>query len=238
MASIATLGTGGSGGREGPTMQIGAALGSTVGRYLKVSARERRVLMVAGIAAGISAVFRTPLGAALIAIEMLYRDDFESEALIPAVLASVIAYSVSISVFGHATLFGHLQPFAFQPEQIPLYIVLAIVVSAGASLFVGSLRLSKSLVGKLALPEWARPALGGLLLGLFVVLLIHFVGPVVGRADRGLGDLRRRLWRRAGRDHRRGLAPDRVDRRADPRPARRDQDHRLEPDDRLGWQRG
>jgi CIC family chloride channel protein len=106
IASIATLGGGGSGGREGPTMHFGGALGSTVGRYLRVSARERRVLMVAGVAAGISAVFRAPLGAALIAIEMLYRDDFESEALIPAVLASVIAYSISISVFGQSRLFG------------------------------------------------------------------------------------------------------------------------------------
>src|SRR5450432_871866 len=120
LASILTLGSGGSGGREGPTMQIGAGIGSTIGRYLGVSARERRVLMVAGVAAGISAVFRAPLGAALIAIEMLYRDDFESEALIPSVLASVIAYSVSISVFGEATLFGHLAPYSFQPSHIPL----------------------------------------------------------------------------------------------------------------------
>jgi CIC family chloride channel protein len=189
LASIATLGSGGSGGREGPTMQIGAALGSTVGRYLRVSARERRVLMVAGIAAGISAVFRAPLGAALIAIEMLYRDDFESEALIPSVLASVIAYSVSISVFGQTTLFGHLEPFTFRPEHIPLYIVLAIVVSAGASLFVGALRLAQRASGRLPGPDWARPALGGLALGVFVVLFLHYIGPIVGRGDSGLGIL-------------------------------------------------
>ena len=188
-ASIATLGTGGSGGREGPTMQIGAALGSTVGRYLNVSARERRVLMVAGIAAGISAVFRTPLGAALLAIEMLYRDDFEAEALIPAVLASVIAYSVSITVFGQATMFGKLAPYTFHPQHIPLFIGLAIVIAAAASLFVGTLRASQRLAKRLPVPEWLRPSLGGLMLGLFVVLLIHFIGPYVGRADRGVGIL-------------------------------------------------
>jgi CIC family chloride channel protein len=189
LASIATLGSGGSGGREGPTMQIGGALGSTVGHYLKVSARERRVLYIAGIAAGISAVFRAPLGAALIAIEMLYRDDFESEALVPAVLASVIAYSVSISVFGQATLFGHLEPYAFRPRHIPLFITLAIVVSAGASLFVGSLRLGQRLAKKLPGPEWVRPAFGGLGLGLFAVTLILAIGPSLGRADQGLGVL-------------------------------------------------
>ena len=100
IASILTLGAGGAGGREGPTMLIGGALGSAVSRWLGISERERRILLVAGVAAGIAAVFRTPLGAALFAAEVLYRDDFESDALIPAVLASVIAYSVVISLFG------------------------------------------------------------------------------------------------------------------------------------------
>src|SRR5213083_905828 len=69
LASIFTLGTGGSGGREGPTMQIGGALGSTCAWLLRVDARERRILMVSGVAAGIAAVFRTPLGAALLAVK-------------------------------------------------------------------------------------------------------------------------------------------------------------------------
>jgi CIC family chloride channel protein len=189
LASIATLGAGGSGGREGPTMQIGAALGSTVGRYLRVTPRERRVLMVAGVGAGISAVFRAPLGAALIAIEMLYRDDFESEALIPSVLASVIAYSVSISVFGQATLFGHLEPYTFRPGHIPLYVVLAILVSAAAAVFVGALRLAQRVTARLPTPVWAKPVIGGLVLGVFVVVFLHFIGPIVGHGDRGLGIL-------------------------------------------------
>lgn len=188
-ASIATLGSGGSGGREGPTMQLGAALGSTVGRYLRVSARERRVLMVAGIAAGISAVFRTPLGAALLAIEMLYRDDFEAEALIPAVLASVIAYSVSITVFGESTMFGHLDPYAFRPQHIPLFIGLAIIMSLAASLFVATIRATQRVTQRLPMPEWVRPAVGGLALGIFVVLTIHYLAPFIGRGDRGVGIL-------------------------------------------------
>ncbi|HEY3664771.1 MAG TPA: chloride channel protein, partial [Polyangiaceae bacterium] len=100
LASMFTLGTGGAGGREGPTMQIGGALGGLVGRWLRATARERRVLMVAGVAAGMSAVFRCPLGSALLAVEVLYKDGFESEALIPAVLSSVVSYSVIISIFG------------------------------------------------------------------------------------------------------------------------------------------
>ena len=187
IASIATLGSGGSGGREGPTMQIGGALGSTVGRYVKVSARERRVLMVAGVAAGISAVFRAPLGAALIAIEMLYRDDFESEALIPAVLASVVAYSVAISVFGQSTLFGHLAPFAFRPGHIPLYIALAVFISAAAAAFVGALRTAQRIARRMRVPEWVRPAIGGLALGVFVLVIVRTAGPALGRPEQGLG---------------------------------------------------
>lgn len=189
LASIAVLGSGGSGGREGPTMQIGGALGSTIARVLRVPARERRALMVAGVAAGISAVFRTPLGAALIAIEMLYRDDFESEAFIPAVLASVIAYSISISVFGESTMFGRLAPHEFQPQHIPLYILLAVFIAAWASLFVGALRLAHRIFGAIPCRDWMRPAVGGLALGVFVVAMIHFVGPLIGRPDRGLGGL-------------------------------------------------
>src|SRR5206468_547711 len=127
LASLFTHGSGGSGGREGPTMQIGAALGSRVGWLLRASPAERRILMVAGVAAGIAAVFRTPLGAALLAVEVLYRDDFESDALIPAVLASVVAYSVVISIFGESTLFSQPSRFPFVPRHLPLYGVMAIL---------------------------------------------------------------------------------------------------------------
>src|SRR5450432_1797223 len=136
LASLFTLGTGGAGGREGPTMQIGGALGSWVGRVLKVSTSERRILMVAGVAAGIAAVFRTPLGAALLAVEVLYRDDFESDALIPAVLASVVAYSVVISIYGESTLFAQPSRFPFVPGHLWLYGIMAIVVAVLAGLFV------------------------------------------------------------------------------------------------------
>ncbi|HUJ61011.1 MAG TPA: chloride channel protein [Kofleriaceae bacterium] len=187
IASIATLGTGGSGGREGPTMQIGAAFGSFVARYLRVTARERRTLMVAGIAAGISAVFRTPLGAALLAIEVLYRDDFESEALIPAVLASVIAYSVALAVFGFEPLFGKLPQFPFHAGQLPLFALLALVVSVGAVMFEKSMRAAQQLFARLRGPDWLRPAAGGLSLGVFGMLLLVTFDPLVGHGHLGLG---------------------------------------------------
>ncbi len=189
LASFCTLGTGGAGGREGPTMQIGAALGSLVARVLKVSARERRILLVAGVAAGISAVFRTPLGAALLAVEILYRDGFESDALIPSVLASVVSYSVVISIFGESTLFTHASRFPFVPGHLPLYGLMAVLVALLAAAFVAVLRRSRKLFSRLPVPAWARPALGGLALGLLCTPVIMVVGEKIGMKGQGLGIL-------------------------------------------------
>ena len=166
LASILALSAGGSGGREGPTMQIGAAIGAAVGRVLPTRRAERRVLLVAGIAAGISAVFRTPLGAALLATEMLYRDDFEADALIPSIFASVVSYSIVIALFGETTLFGSLPRFPFVPAHLPLYAVLALGVALAAVAFVRSLRLVQRSFSRIPVPPWARPALGGLAMGL------------------------------------------------------------------------
>lgn len=187
LASVFTLGTGGAGGREGPTMQIGGALGSLVARLLNVRPRERRVLMVAGVAAGISAVFRTPLGAALLAVEFLYKDGFESDALVPSVLASVVSYSVIISIFGESTLFARVPRFAFVPAQLPLYGLLAILVAAVAVGFVALYRRVHDFFHRLDVADWARPALGGLALGVLFTPLIYVVGERIHVPGQGLG---------------------------------------------------
>ncbi len=189
LASILTLGTGGAGGREGPTMHVGGALGAAVGRLLAVGSRERRVLMVAGVAAGISAVFRTPLGAALLAIEILYRDDFEAEALIPSVLASVVSYSVSISIFGETTLFGRIPHFEFVPAQLPLYALLAIFIALLGRAFLATLNAVRRVSALLPGPAWARPAWGGLALGVLATGAILYADVLSGSSGRGLGIL-------------------------------------------------
>ncbi|HEX4445356.1 MAG TPA: chloride channel protein [Polyangiaceae bacterium] len=189
LASALTLGFGGSGGREGPTMQMGGAIGSIIGGYLRVTDRERRILLVAGTAAGMAAVFRTPLGAALFAVEVLHRDDFETEALIPSVLASVVAYSVFVSIFGESTLFAHAVKYPFFPVHLPLYALLAVLVSLVASLFLGVLRGVQHITARIPGPDWVKPALGGLVLGTASVPVIVLVGPQLGHEGMGLGIL-------------------------------------------------
>jgi CIC family chloride channel protein len=187
LASIFTLGTGGSGGREGPTMQIGGAIGSLVGRYLRVSVRERRVLLLAGVAGGMAAVFRTPLGAALLAVEILYRDDFESDALIPALLASVVAYSVFISLLGESTLFAHAPRYPFIPAHLPWYGLMALIIAALASAFLSLLHFVQKTSTKLKIPAWTRAGAGGLLLGVVGTPIIVFLGNRVGQPGQGFG---------------------------------------------------
>jgi CIC family chloride channel protein len=189
VVSILTLGTGGSGGREGPTMQMGGAIGSLVGQMLRVTDRERRILLVAGTAAGMAAIFRTPLGAALLAVEILHRDDFEADALVPAVLASVVSYSTFIAFFGERTLFAHAQSYPFVPEHLPLYAFLAVLVSIVASVFQSTMRAVQRVTANARLPEWAKPAMGGLVLGIFATPVIVLIGPRLGQVGQGMGIL-------------------------------------------------
>jgi len=94
LASAITIGTGGSGGREGPIAQIGAGFGSYLATLLKLSARDRRILLAVGMGAGIGAIFRAPLAGALFAAEILYRDaDLETEVIVPAAVSSVVGYT-------------------------------------------------------------------------------------------------------------------------------------------------
>jgi CIC family chloride channel protein len=137
IASTITLTTGGSGGREGPIAQIGAGFGSFLARKFKLSERERRIMMAAGIGAGVASIFRAPLAGALFAAEVLYRDpDFESEVIIPAGISSVVAYCIFCLVFGWGSLFDS-PGFKFQnPLELGPYIVLSGVLVLTAILYI------------------------------------------------------------------------------------------------------
>ena len=93
VASALTIGSGGSGGREGPTGQISAGFGSFLARFLDLSPADARIAVASGIGSGIGSIFGAPLGGAVLATEILYRDDFEVEALLPSFIASIVGYS-------------------------------------------------------------------------------------------------------------------------------------------------
>ncbi|MCG6893471.1 MAG: chloride channel protein [Desulfobacteraceae bacterium] len=167
LASAITLTTGGSGGREGPIAQIGAGFGSFLATSLKLSDRERRIMMAAGVGAGVGSIFRAPLAGALFAAEVLYRDpEFESEVIIPAGISSVVAYCLFCLVFGWGSLFQS-PDFVFRnPMEFGPYLVLALVLSGVGFLYVKSFYGITAFFHKLRIPNHVKPAIGGLCTGM------------------------------------------------------------------------
>lgn len=171
IASAINLGAGASAGREGPIAHIGAALGAMVGRFLRLSDRERRLLLIAGAAGGIGAIFRTPFGGALFVVEVLYRDDFEAEALVPAVLSSVVAYALFTSIFGEAALFATVQHYQLDARELPLFILMAICCGVVGVIFSALHHRCAEIQAKIQLWTPWKAMAGGLLVGL--MSLIH-----------------------------------------------------------------
>jgi len=174
-ASVLVISSGGSAGPEGPVAALGAALGSSLSRLFGVTPRQRRLMLIAGCAAGVGAIFRCPLGGALFAVSIPYSEgDYESEAIVPSVVASVVGYTVFMSLWGLATPLlpgtGTLV-FASALELIP-YGLLGLVCGLVSILFSVSFRLVEGrLVPALPLPRVLRPALGGLATGALACLV-------------------------------------------------------------------
>jgi len=168
VASALTIGSGGSAGREGPIAQIGAGFGSSLATWLKAGDRERRLLMLAGAAGGLGAVFRAPLGGAFFAAEVQYRDvEFESAALVPAFISSIVAYSVYCSVTGRWGAIFTVPPLRYShPLELALYVALgaicALVGAVHVKVFYG---VRNRIFRPLPIPNHVKPALGGLVVG-------------------------------------------------------------------------
>jgi CIC family chloride channel protein len=173
--SILTIATGGSAGREGPISLLGAGCGAWLADKLNLSTKERRVLLLAGAAGGLGAIFRAPLGGALTAVEVIYREDFEAEAILPSVISSVVSYSLFTLVFGADPIFG-IPSFEFSDiRELPIYALLGAVCALTGWFYVRTFRAFKY---RIFWPLTDRfgfvPTLG---LGAFVMALIGLAFP-------------------------------------------------------------
>jgi len=167
LASLITLGTGGSAGREGPIAQIGAGFGSWLGRTLHLGVRERRLLLLAGCAGGLGAIFRAPLGGALTSVEVLYSEDFETEGIVLCIVSSVVANSIFTYIFGNQSIFA-IPPIRFgNPLELIFYGILGLVCVPFGYIYVKAFYgLRDHFFRKLRLKRALIPALGGLGVGL------------------------------------------------------------------------
>lgn len=187
LASIATIGTGGSAGREGPIAQIGAGFGSFIATKLKLTSSDRRIMLLAGMAGGIGATFRSPLGGALFAVEVLYKNpEFEHEGLIPAIISSITAFSLFGATTGWKPLLA-TPHFSFErPQELIFFLLLGIICALLGKLYVKCFYGIQHLFKQWDFPVMLKPAVGGFLLGLLAMVVPQVLGSGYGMVQAAL----------------------------------------------------
>jgi len=176
IASSITIGTGGSVGREGPIIQIGSSLGSMIGQFLRVPSKRLKTLVGCGAAAGIAAAFNAPIAGALFAVEIILMD-FAIAQFSPIVIASVIATVVSHTFEGKFAAFIVPKYQLVSPQEIGFYFVLGALAGIASYLFIKVLYYSEDVFdNKLKFPEYLKPALGGIQIGLIALIFPHIMG--------------------------------------------------------------
>jgi len=175
VASVLTVGFGGSGGYEGPVSLIGAACGSVLSRLLHLDARASRILLAAGLAAGIAALFRAPLAGAIFGAEIFYSSsDLEFDAIIPSFCASAVSYTVFACFYGWDPLFKMPELVYANGLRLLPYFALAVVVTYGSRFYIDVFRGVERWFDRRSWPTWAKAGLGGIAVG-----AIGFVFPDV-----------------------------------------------------------
>lgn len=176
LASAICIGAGGSVGREGPIVQIGSAIGSSLGQRFKVSENRMRTLVACGAAGGIAATFNAPIAGVFFSLELLLGE-FATEGFATVVLASVTASVIGRAAFGNSP-FISLPAFSINhPIQYLFYVILGVSAAAVGISFTRILYWIEDLCDHIWRgPEWARPAVGGLFLGLILLALPEMYG--------------------------------------------------------------
>ena len=187
LASMATIGTGGSAGREGPIAQIGAGFGSFIASKLKLTSADRRILLLAGMAGGIGATFRSPLGGALFAVEVLYKNpEFEHEGLIPAIISSITAFSLFGATTGWRPLLD-TPHFSFEhPRELILFLALGVACAGLGKVYVKCFYGAQDLFKAWNFPTILKPAVGGFLLGALAMVVPQVLGSGYGMVQAAL----------------------------------------------------
>lgn len=177
IASAITIGSGGSAGREGPIALISSGVGSIYAKIMNRSEDERRLLVLIGMAAGLSAIFRSPIGTALFAVEVLYAGiEFEAAALLFAMLSSVIAYAINGLFVGWKPLFLVSEMSVPSFSEYGWYVILGLVSGLAATLLPVVFYGLRDAFKKIPIPDHFKPAIGGLGVGIIAMFLPQILG--------------------------------------------------------------
>lgn len=170
-----SIGTGGPFGAEGPIIQTGGAFGSLIGQIIHTTAAERKVLLACGAAAGMAAIFSSPIAAVILAIELLLFE-FKSRSFIPLVIATTLATAVRFQLMGRGPLFKIGAIDFGIPHAIPFYALLGLVSGLSAVALSRALYWIEDQFERLPLDEMWWPAIGGLGLGLIGLVFPRALG--------------------------------------------------------------
>jgi len=187
VASAITIGSGGSAGREGPVALIGAGFGSMLSDIFKLSRRDRRIALTIGMGAGIGSIFKAPLGGALLSTEILYRRDFEVDALFPSFIASMTGYVIFASWHGWAPIFTIQPGLDFvRPAELIGYVILGLSCGLIGMLYGRTFYRTRDFFRSLNVPNYLKPAIGGLAVGIIGMLLPQVLGMGYGWLQMGI----------------------------------------------------
>ncbi len=180
VASAITIGTGGSAGREGPIAQIGSGFGSFLATKLKLSDRDRRILLIAGVGGGIGSIFRAPLGGALFSVEVLYKGaDFETDAVIPSIISAIVAYAIHGFFVTWKPIF--ITPkYEFNVFDLLYFAILGVAVIPMAYLYVKTFYFVEKKFREARMPAIFKPMVGAALAGIILIFLPHVAGTSYG----------------------------------------------------------
>ena len=183
--SAVCIGTGGSVGREGPIVQIGSAVGSTLGQLFNVSANRMRTLVGCGAAAGIAATFNAPIAGSIFALEIILGE-FEIASFSPIIISAVSATAVSRHYLGDVPAFILPEYILHSPLEFPLYAILGVfcaLVAVGFTLF---LYRAEDAWDAVKFPEYLKAVLGGLIMGTMGLVFPQILGVGYGAIDLAL----------------------------------------------------
>lgn len=183
VSAAITIGSGGSAGREGPTAQVSAGIGSIIGKFLDINENDKRLMTAIAVGSGIGAIFKAPFGGALLSAEVLYKRDMEVETIFPSIIASSIGFLIFGAFTGYNPIFGFnapqiesILPFLFNAVGIITFIAIGFMSGLFSRLYIRIFYGIHDLFRKIKVNNMFKPAIGAAIMSVFALAFPQVLG--------------------------------------------------------------